>query len=53
MVRQNLVFFINATIDNPSFDSQMKDCLTTRPVMTPNTMDPLFKVFVSLCLLAP
>ena len=30
IVKENLVFFINAIIENPSFSSQTKDTLTTK-----------------------
>ncbi len=31
ILKENLVFFINAVIENPSFDSQTKETLTTEP----------------------
>ncbi|KAL7470191.1 hypothetical protein ACHAXS_013585 [Conticribra weissflogii] len=31
MVRRNLFLCVNTLIENPSFDSQMKECLTTNP----------------------
>jgi DNA topoisomerase II len=30
IVKENLIFFINSTIDNPAFSSQTKDTLTTK-----------------------
>jgi len=30
-VKASLTLFVAASVENPSFDSQMKDCLTTRP----------------------
>ena len=31
MVKRNLMLCVNCLIENPSFDSQMKECLTTNP----------------------
>ncbi len=31
ILKENLVFFVNAVIENPSFDSQTKETLTTEP----------------------
>jgi len=31
LIRRNLMIFCNALIENPSFDSQMKECLTSSP----------------------
>jgi DNA topoisomerase-2 len=31
MVRRNLLICVNCMIENPSFDTQMKDCLTSNP----------------------
>nr|YP_003970179.1 putative DNA topoisomerase IIA [Cafeteria roenbergensis virus BV-PW1] len=31
LIKDNLVFFINSVIDNPSFSSQSKETLTTKP----------------------
>lgn len=31
MVRRNLLICVNCLIENPSFDTQMKDCLTSNP----------------------
>ena len=31
ILKENLVFFVNAVIENPSFDSQIKETLTTEP----------------------
>ncbi|KAL3807364.1 hypothetical protein ACHAXA_001702 [Cyclostephanos tholiformis] len=30
-VRRHLLIFVNCLVENPSFDSQMKDCLTSNP----------------------
>ena len=40
LLKDNLVFFINATIDNPSFNSQTKDTLTTKTNQLGSTYKP-------------
>jgi DNA topoisomerase-2 len=50
-IRDSVVFFVNATIVNPSFDSQTKENLTTpvakfgsKPVLTPKFVENLGKL---------
>ena len=40
LLKDNLVFFINATINNPSFNSQTKDTLTTKTNQLGSTYKP-------------
>ncbi len=40
ILKENLVFFVNAIIENPSFDSQTKETLTTEPKEFGSKYDP-------------
>jgi DNA topoisomerase-2 len=40
ILKENLVFFVNAVIENPSFDSQTKETLTTEPKEFGSKYDP-------------
>jgi len=51
MLKDSLVWFVNSTIVNPSFDTQTKETLTTpvskfgsEPVLTPKFYDQLIKI---------
>lgn len=39
MIKENLLFFVDATIVNPDFDTQTKECLTTKPAKFGSTFE--------------
>ena len=48
LVRSRLLLFVNASIENPAFDSQMKDMLISKPAAFGSSWEPSRKFLAAV-----